>query len=65
MRYHCVVCDWTTDTDEMSKNGDEMGKNRLEHAAIDHHLATGHPIVSERIYLDSSESDYRVQKDLK
>lgn len=54
MRYYCLACTWTAATSESMKN--ESGQ-----AAIDHHVATGHSIVSES-YSDTSTSDYRVQQ---
>lgn len=41
MRNHCKLCDWSTSTDE--EMNEEQGR-----AAINHFLATGHPIGSDR-----------------
>ncbi len=57
MEYYCLECAWTAATDEPLKN--DSGQ-----AAVDHHVMTGHSIVSES-YSDTSKSDYRVQQVLK
>lgn len=41
-----------------------MNSNESGHAAINHYVATGHPIVSERFFPESRENDYRVQQTL-
>lgn len=40
MRNYCAVCDWTARSDEYTQ--EEQGR-----AAINHFLATGHPICSD------------------
>lgn len=58
MEDYCLECAWTAETDDPREK--ESGQ-----AAVDHHVVTGHSIVSERVHPDISKSDYRVQQIVK
>lgn len=53
MRNYCRECGWSACTD------DPLDVEQA-HAAIEHYLATGHPVDSDRGDPDSCGSDYQV-----
>ncbi|KYH23987.1 hypothetical protein HAPAU_40660 [Halalkalicoccus paucihalophilus] len=57
MRNYCVVCEWSANPQNRA--------TQQGHPAIEHFLATGHSIASDRQSSDSCDSNYQIQHVLK